>query len=848
MRSPRYLLSILSALAFAAVPAPAYYYFLHYISGSGAPEKFDLSALPAKTVTFFVSDSGPSAYTATDSFGSVLGQVRQAASVWNNVSTSDLRVAFGGVENLATAQNTPGGDVVFEDLPPGLLGYGGPTSTASPVSAPAGTNGAFLPIKRSAIHLNRNLTIAPGPSFNETFFMTVVHEMGHALGLQHTFTSSTMSTAITRATTILRPLDADDVAGISALYPGPGFGQFGSITGRITAGGPGVHMASVVAIKPGFGAVSAITARDGSYRIDGVPPGQYSVYAHPLPPDADIRGPWNPDGTLAPASSSTNALFYPGTTESTKAAAVVVSGGRSTDNINIALTTRSVVSIYDASVYSFLNGTIAVKPAYVDMLDGDVSLVAAGAGLGSNGQAPGLNVQLSDGPAKLRDGGVRPYLSGGYTYIALDLTFSRNAQPGAQHVYFSTPDFLHVLPAGIVSTQGHPPTVTRVSANPDGTVSVAGTNWASDSRIYFDSLPATINSLDPVRGTANVVAPVGASGQTASISVFNSDGQGSQLVQSPASVTFSYSTSPAPQLISVAPAALPAGSEAYLDLTTVGLSPSPFAPIIGFGSSDITVRKVFVLSANHFQVNVSVAPGAAIGYSDVSIVSGFQSASTVLSFQITPPVANQPAVVPVLTNATPGLVGVYPTALAIVQGTNLSSNGTLPSVMIGNASAPVLFASQTQLIVQIPGTLLPGAAVLSLNNGSLTAPSVLVTIDPPPALILSLGTGPDSPVDLAHPAKIGDTVTVSLGNFAVGNSPVQLSRVQVTVGGIQHPVTQVASQNGIYQVSFVISAADATGTSLPLIVYLDGRSSFPASILISRADGSPFSAGIPGGS
>ena len=840
MNFPSRLATATVALALATVPAPAYYYFLHYLSGIGVPEKFDLAALPAKTVTFFVSDSGPAAYTATDSFGSVLGQVQQAASVWNNVSTSDLRVAFGGVENLATAQNTPGGDVVFEDLPPGLLGYGGPTSTANLVSA----NGTFLPVKRSAIHLNRNLAISPGPSFNETFFMTLVHEMGHALGLQHTFTSSTMSTAITRATTVLRPLDADDIAGISALYPGAGFGQLGSINGRITAGGSGVHMASVVAIKPGFGAVSALTARDGSYRIDGVPPGQYSVYAHPLPPDADIRGPWNPDGSLAPASNPTNALFYPGTTDSTRAAPVVVATGRSTDNINIGLTTRSVVSIYDASVYSFLNGTIAVKPAYVDSLDGDVSLVAAGAGLGANGQAPGLNVQLSDGPAKLRDGGVRPYLSGGYTYIALDLTFAKAPAVGAQHVYFSTPDFLHVLPAGIVTTQSHPPTVTRVSASPDGTVAVAGTNWASDSKIYFDSLPASINAIDPVRGTANVVAPVGASGQTAAVSVFNSDGQSSQLVQNPTAVTFSYSTSTSPQLIALIPSVLAAGSEALLDLTTVGFSPSQAPPIIGFGSSDITVRKVFVLSANHFQVNVSVAPGAAIGSTDVSIISGFQSATAVLVFQIAPAVVNQPAVVPVLTNATPGLVGVYPTSLAFVQGTNLSSNGALPSVTIGNVTAPVLFASPTQLIVQIPSTLPPGTAVLSLNNGAVSAPSVLVTIDPSPALILSLASGPDSPIDTAHPAKVGDTVTVSLGNFATGSVTVAPSRVQVTVGGLQHPVTQVTSQNGIYQVSFVISPSDATGNSLPLIVYLDGRSSFPAAILVSRADGNPFSTGI----
>ena len=42
---------------------------------------------------------------------------------------------------------------------------------------------------------------------------------GHALGLQHTLTSSVMSTSITRTTSKAKPLTADDIAGISLLYP-----------------------------------------------------------------------------------------------------------------------------------------------------------------------------------------------------------------------------------------------------------------------------------------------------------------------------------------------------------------------------------------------------------------------------------------------------------------------------------------------------------------------------------------------------------------------------------------------------------------------------------------------------
>ena len=457
-----------------------------------------------------------------------------------------------------------------------------------------------------------------------------------------------------------------------------------------------------------------------------------------------------------------------------------------------------------------------------------------------------MGVQVLGGSVQVAQNGVQPYLSGGYTYVGLNLNYSLGAVAGPQHVLFTTSDYLYVLPSGIVLTQNPPPSITSLLANADGTATVTGTNWASDSLIYFDGLPSTIKSLDSVAGIATVIPPVGASGQNSTLTVYNSDSQNSQFVQGNSPVTYQYGSGPAPAVTAISPASLPAGTEAMVDVQASGTNFQQGFTTVGFGSTDVFVRRIFVLSPTHLLADVSVSANAALTTSDVSVFTGFQVASASASFQITGALLQKPNVQPTLVNALPPLSGAYAGATVSLFGVNLT-NGT-PTVTLNDLPVTLLYTSPSQFNLTIPGNLAPGPAVLKLFNGTDAAFPVAVNIDTPPATVAALQNGSGVYLDQLHPAHSGDVIYVSLGGLADPSSTISPSRIHFNVGGMDHTAFSVMySGGGLFQAAFTLNDSDPIGKAVPLIVFLDGRSSIPAAIPIARANGS-FSSSTDGSS
>jgi len=464
----------------------------------------------------------------------------------------------------------------------------------------------------------------------------MVHEFGHTLGLQHTFTSAVMSTAVTSAATKAAPLAVDDIAGISVLYPTDGYSfTVGSISGRVTVNGSGVSLASVVALSLGSPAISAITNPDGTYRLDGVPPGGYQLYVHPLPPMLQTEA--SPGNLVAPRDPSGNPFPFPtsafttqfyngtnGTQDFLETATVYVNPGSVNSGVNFQVRSRSFPAISSVRNYGYSSTNVPIPSPPVQE-GGAVALVAYGSGLlqSNNTLTPGLGVSVLDSGSRgqAEVGNLAPWVSG---YVQMVLTVGAFASNGPKHLLFTTRDDMYVLPSAFSVVGQSPPSIAALSAVADNSgnrgVKVTGNYLtAGSTTILFDGLPGTVAGVAS-DGDLLVIPPPGPGGYHAVVTALNPDGQSSNFLQSP--LVYTYDPSAAPSL-AVSPALLSPGS-LVVDVAGTNTNFVDGQVAAGFGTSDAVVTKVTVLSPTHLVLNVTVNVNAAVPATWLNVVNGLQ--------------------------------------------------------------------------------------------------------------------------------------------------------------------------------------------------------------------------------
>jgi uncharacterized protein (TIGR03437 family) len=375
-----------------------------------------------------------------------------------------------------------------------------------------------------------------------------------------------------------------------------------------------------------------------------------------------------------------------------------------------------------------------------------------------------------------------------------------------------------------------PPLVSSVNALPDGTVLVAGTSLGPDSAVYFDGLRATVRA--PFTGTESfggivVAPPPGASGQRAAITVVNSDGQNSMALQgqNPPVYTYDHADPPA---AAFSPSALPAGRSGMVEVNAAGMRFVEGRTTLGFGSSDVTVRQLWVLSPTRLIANVTVASETAAGPLLASVVAGFQVASQPFGFQVLPASPRTPSPALPLVNALPNQTRIYPGAWVSLFGSNLAVTPARVTITVGDQPAEILFASPDQVNFQIPDGLSTGPAVLRLNSGAENALPLVVQIDSPPPTITGAVNFGNVVLDAAHPARAGEVLNL----LVTGISPSVLpfpDRVRISVGGVElAPILMfpAGGQSSLAQVQFVLPQS-VVGPLVPVTVSVDGSTSNP---------------------
>lgn len=795
------------------------------------PAKFDLRLVKDNTVQFFISEDGPGALVAGDSATAVYSEIRQAAAAWNNVPSSALRLQFGGFTKIGLAQNTPGVDVVFDDdMPPGLLAQTSPLFPAD-LTFLGNKNTTFVPILRSRVQLRRDMALA-GPSYADATFMTFVHEFGHALGLQHSFTSGAMSTAITRAASKGLPLADDDVAGISLLYPVGGWqAGTGSISGRVTRSGDRVNLASVVALSLKGAAISTLSNPDGTYRIDGLPPGQYYVYVHPLPPAATGEG--RPGGVMPPADpqnddfSATTGFgtqFFPGTRDWTQASLLDVAAGTLVDQVNFAVTPRSGPAVYGMTTYGYQNNIAVPAPPLPSAKRNAFVFYAPGTTVNNQSAvAPGLRVSVIGTAADIEAGSLR-YYTQGFLLMVVDTSTVTDKLPVALAV--NVDNDLYVLPTAFSVVPSAPPVVASANtavALGAARTTVSGANFDARTRFLFDGVPAAVSFVSSDGTTAEITEPPALSGYQATVEAVNADGQTSLQALGPnAPPVFTYPQRD-PVSITATGGSVIAGTDALITITGVNTHFAQGRTIVGFGSSDIAVRRIWVIGPGALAVNVSVDPSARVGTAALTVTTGLESITVADAVRV---LAADPAQislrVPVI-NAVTGLAGVPAGGTALIATTGLPSAITGWTLKIGGVLTTFSADKNGVLSVHVPNDLAVGPQTVQLTppgNAALPVPLIDLQLDSaPPSILVAAITASDGTVTSvtpSAPARPGDSIALTVSGLAGSEAKLPApGEVWIHVNGFAYQATAVNAvpQDGVKNpqdlsyVSFVLPAS-----------------------------------------
>jgi hypothetical protein len=299
---PRTTLIVCVALIVGqAQPALGYIKFGVPVNGRSVTLKW------AQTPSYFVSDQGVLGVSVAD----FQAAVARAFSRWEAVPTASISYQFAGVTAARPGEEDGRSTLGFRSRPEldRVL-----AATSFLIDR---TTGALL---ESDIFFNSAFLWSVAPAGETGRFdleSIALHEIGHFSGLGHSALGETelregggrrviaseavmFPIAYASGTIAGRTLKADDIAGISDIYPAGDFETAtGTISGRVTKNGQPVFGAHVVAFDLARGSLVAnfTLNAQGEFSIAGLSPGPHVVRVEPVD-DADLDSFFNAAATV----------------------------------------------------------------------------------------------------------------------------------------------------------------------------------------------------------------------------------------------------------------------------------------------------------------------------------------------------------------------------------------------------------------------------------------------------------------------------------------------------------------------------------------------------------------------